>query len=69
MNLSRTQDIGGLRIVVNDIKEVNLIRNEFKKVEKHGNFKFTFANEKNYIKTPSDSGYRSIHMIRPLHNP
>ncbi|NYT27955.1 MAG: RelA/SpoT domain-containing protein [Candidatus Thiodubiliella endoseptemdiera] len=63
MNLSRMQDIGGLRIVLENMEEVNLVRNEIKKVEKHGNFKFTFANEKNYIKNPPDSGYRSIHMV------
>jgi ppGpp synthetase/RelA/SpoT-type nucleotidyltranferase len=63
MGLSRMQDIGGLRIVVNNISEVNLIRDEIKKVEKHGNFKFCFANEKNYIKETPESGYRSIHMV------
>jgi ppGpp synthetase/RelA/SpoT-type nucleotidyltranferase len=63
MQLSRMQDIGGLRIVVDTIQEANLIRDEIKKVEKHRNFKFTFANEKNYIETPADSGYRSIHMV------
>jgi ppGpp synthetase/RelA/SpoT-type nucleotidyltranferase len=63
MNLSRMQDIGGLRIVVKTIKEVNLIRKELKKTERHSNFKFTFANEKNYITNPPKSGYRSIHMV------
>jgi ppGpp synthetase/RelA/SpoT-type nucleotidyltranferase len=63
MNLSRMQDIGGLRIVVKTIKEVNLIREELKKTEKHNNFKFTFAKEEDYIKNPPESGYRSIHMI------
>ncbi len=63
MQLSRMQDIGGLRIVVNNIGQVNLIRDELKKVEKHGNFKFIFANEKNYIETPKESGYRSLHLI------
>jgi hypothetical protein len=57
------QDIGGLRIVVNTIDEVNLLRIELKKIEKHSNFKFTFINEKNYITNPPESGYRSIHMI------
>lgn len=63
MQLSRMQDIGGLRIVVDNINQVNLIRNELKKVEKHGNFKFIFANEKDYIETPKESGYRSLHLI------
>ncbi len=63
MNLSRMQDIGGLRIVVNSINEVNLIRDSIKKAETHGSFKFSFANQKNYIETPPESGYRSIHMV------
>lgn len=63
MQLSRMQDIGGLRIVVNTIQEVYLIRKEIKKVETHGNFKFIFANEKDYIADPADSGYKSIHMV------
>ncbi|SMN16065.1 hypothetical protein CRYPD_856 [uncultured Candidatus Thioglobus sp.] len=63
MQLARMQDIGGLRIVVDGVSEVNLIRDEIKKVESHSKFKFTFVNEKNYIKNPQKSGYRSIHMV------
>lgn len=63
MGLSRMQDIGGLRIVVNSIREVNLIRDELVKVETHRNFTFTFAKEKDYIKNPPNSGYRSVHMV------
>ena len=63
MNLSQMQDIGGLRIVVNSINEVNLIRDSIKKVETHGSFKFSFDKQKNYIETPPESGYRSIHIV------
>lgn len=63
MSLSRMQDIGGLRVVVDTINEVNSVRDEIRKVEKHGSFKFTFVNEKNYIKNSLSSGYRSIHLI------
>lgn len=63
MNLSRMQDIGGLRVVVDSVQEADLIRSEIKKVERHGGFKFRFANEKNYIEDPPESGYRSIHMV------
>lgn len=63
MNLSRMQDIGGLRIVVEGMEEVIIIRDEIKKVEKNRNFRFILANEKDYIKKPDKSGYRSIHMI------
>ncbi|SMN02534.1 RelA/SpoT domain protein [uncultured Candidatus Thioglobus sp.] len=63
MQLSRMQDIGGLRIVVDTINEVNLITDEIRKVEKHGGFRFTSANGKNYIENIAPSGYRSIHLI------
>lgn len=63
MHLSRMQDIGGLRIVVENIKEVTLIRDELIEVGKHSRSKFSFANEKDYIETPPESGYRSIHLV------
>lgn len=63
MKLSRMQDIAGIRVVVDNIDEVYLIRNELKRVEAHGNFKFTFVNEKDYISKPASSGYRSLHLI------
>lgn len=63
MKLSRMQDIGGLRIVVDNINEVNLIKNAIRKTENHRSFTFTFANEKDYLKMPPESGYRGIHLI------
>ena len=45
------------------MNEVDLIRNEIYKAGVHGNFKFILSNEKDYITTPADSGYRSIHMV------
>lgn len=43
MKLSRMQDIAGLRIVVNSIDDVYIIRDAIRKVENHSNFKFSFA--------------------------
>ena len=63
MKLSRMQDIAGTRVIVNTIAEVNLIRDELRKIENHSDFKFTFANEKNYIIAPPASGYRSLHLV------
>ena len=63
MKLSRMQDIAGTRVIVNTIAEVNLIRDELRKIENHSDFKFTFANEKNYIIAPPKSGYRSLHLV------
>ena len=63
MKLSRMQDIAGTRVIVNTIAEVNLIRDELRKIENHSDFQFTFANEKNYIIAPPPSGYRSLHLV------
>ncbi len=63
MKLAVMQDIGGLRIVVNDTNEVYLIKDAIRKAEEHGGFKFTFKKEKDYIKYPKDSGYRGIHLM------
>lgn len=63
MQLSRMQDIAGLRIVVSKLNDVYLLRDEIRKVEKHGNFKFNFIGEKDYIKETPKSGYRSLHLV------
>uniref|UniRef100_UPI0034DDEFB2 RelA/SpoT domain-containing protein n=1 Tax=Candidatus Thiodubiliella endoseptemdiera TaxID=2738886 RepID=UPI0034DDEFB2 len=61
MKLSQMQDIVGLRVILGNMNEVNLIKDEIKKEYK--NSKFKFVKEDNYIESPRHSGYRSIHMI------
>jgi len=61
--LATIQDIGGLRIVVNDINEVYLIKDAIREVEKEGEFKFTCNKETDYIAETKESGYRSIHLM------
>lgn len=63
MSLSQMQDIGGLRAVVKDLSELYKLRNLIRDGEKQTAFKSTFIKETDYVKTPKESGYRSIHLI------
>lgn len=59
MELAQMQDIGGLRAVVPTLKEAyDLVNNYHSSRIKH-----LRVNEKDYIKCPKKSGYRSIHLI------
>ncbi len=67
MNVSQMQDIGGLRVIVNDIREVYALH---KKLENtRTDFSFTKKNEVDYIKVPKTRdkkggcAYRSLHMV------
>lgn len=59
MNLSRMQDIGGLRVVVNSLKQVEKLHDNYK----NSRFTHSLVSEYNYIKNPKPSGYRSIHLV------
>lgn len=60
MQLSRMQDIGGIRVVAKDMRKVRQIEDFYKK----GTRVFTIVDSsKDYINYPKDSGYRSVHMI------
>ena len=60
MQLSRMQDIGGIRAVVKNMKEVR----QLESVYKNGTKVFSKVHGgKDYINYPKDSGYRSVHMI------
>lgn len=56
MKLDRINDIGGCRAILSSIKKVD------KLVKKLKDSKY-FKLHKNYIQTPQDDGYRSIHMV------
>lgn len=60
MRLDRMQDIAGVRIVFKDLAEVAyfelLLRRSLPK-------RFTLERVTNYIESPKDDGYRSIHQI------
>lgn len=57
--LSRMQDIGGIRVILNNIDEVNKLAIIYNK----STTSFKKVGYKNYILNPKDSGYRGIHII------
>lgn len=68
MQLARMQDIGGVRAVLNSVRDVYLLAEEYKD-------KSRFAHElvgepRDYIKSPRDEdGYRSLHLVYKYCNP
>lgn len=64
MSASRIQDIAGIRIVVNSVTEVYAISNVMKKFySENCKTAFILKDVDDYISSPKDDGYRSIHMI------
>lgn len=60
MNLARMQDIGGIRAVVSNMREVRALESYYK----NGTKVFTIVKGgKDYINYPKESGYRSVHQI------
>lgn len=61
MQLSRMQDIAGIRIIVNNISDIYKIRDNITSSIKKNSHQITY--EKNYINYPKEDGYRCFHMI------
>ena len=59
MKIDTMGDIGGIRIIVANIEKVNALRDAILK----GSTQNILIAEKDYIKCPKTSGYRSIHLI------
>ena len=59
MQLSQMQDIGGCRAVLRSLKNVERVADLYRK----SRFDHVLKGEKNYIITPKDDGYRSLHLI------
>lgn len=61
IELSRMQDIGGLRIVVHTIDDIKKVHDRLLRKTST----LSLSNEKDYINTdgPKTDGYRSVHMI------
>jgi putative GTP pyrophosphokinase len=59
MQLSRMQDIGGLRAIVGTPKKLN----ELYEAYKRSNFSHDLVSEYDYVQSPKSSGYRSIHLV------
>lgn len=64
MNLYRMQDIGGCRVIVDQIDQV------FEAVDRYKNsrIRHKLMKENNYIAKPKTSGYRSYHMVYKYHS-
>lgn len=66
MRLSRMQDLAGIRVILNNLKDVedfkNIVKNELYKAPNNKN-NFVFVREKDYIKDPKIDGYRSVHQV------
>ncbi|MBX3360246.1 MAG: RelA/SpoT domain-containing protein [Phycisphaeraceae bacterium] len=64
MDLARMQDIGGLRAVVKDVDSARRLHSVYvNKVLQHD-----LLTTSEYILTPKDSGYRSIHLVYKYRN-
>lgn len=59
MSLSRMQDIGGLRAVVGSMSQLKLLHHNYKT----SRFTHALVSEYNYVESPKQSGYRSIHLV------
>jgi putative GTP pyrophosphokinase len=59
MQLSRMQDIGGLRAIVGSVKELE----QLYQVYKSSRFGHELVSEYDYVSEPKSSGYRSIHLV------
>ncbi len=59
MNLSKMQDLGGCRIILDSIEQV------YESVSNHKSSStlYTLKKENDYIQNPKTSGYRSYHMV------
>lgn len=64
MQLSRMQDIGGLRAVVGSVTKVRKLETAYR----NAGFKHVLSSSKNYIDQPKGDGYRSIHLIYRYEN-
>ena len=59
MQLSRMQDIGGLRAVVGAVAQVRRLERLYRDT----GFAHRLVSSKNYVDDPKEDGYRSVHLI------
>lgn len=65
MALARMQDVGGLRAIVTNMKQVRALE----AIYKESLFTHELTDTDDYIDNPKDSGYRSLHLIYRYRNP
>ena len=63
MELARMDDIAGSRLIFEDIKSLNVFRDNLHKSKFKHKLRHEDADKYNYIKSPKTSGYRGIHEI------
>jgi len=64
MDLWRMQDLGGCRVIVDSIEQVEEVVCDLK----NAGFHHQFVGENNYIANPKSSGYRSYHLKYKYHS-
>ncbi len=64
MQMARIQDIGGLRAVVDNLTQVRKLAELYR----DGSLSHTLVDVDDYIQTPKQSGYRSLHLIYKYRN-
>jgi len=65
MNLSQMQDIGGIRAIVNSVKNVKRLQGEYKDQRR---FTHKLKREHDYILSPKPDGYRGVHLVYEYNN-
>lgn len=66
MKLTTMQDIGGVRAILNSIRDVYSLASEYRESKR---FAHELVDQKDYIQKPRDEdGYRSIHLIYRYRN-
>jgi putative GTP pyrophosphokinase len=65
MQLSRMQDIGGVRAIVKDVSAVQDVVSQY---ETSKRFTHILKNKKDYIAQPKPDGYRGVHMVYQYNN-
>ncbi len=69
MKLSQMQDIGGLRVVLESMKDVKKIVESYEIKSNFSRFEHQLIRKKDYIQNPrSEDGYRSVHLIYSYKN-
>ena len=64
MKLSRMQDLGGARAVLPTMANVDMLRD----VYLQGRTRHRLVGQKDYVRHPKESGYRSIHLVYRYHS-
>ena len=65
MELARMNDIGGVRGIVDTVKQVRELQEQYQDEKR---FSHRLVRKDDYITNPKDDGYRGVHLIYRYHN-